>query len=300
MGRAPDAKGGATRLVSVKAVSDAYPLRGKLRLRGAPGAKPIEMAKAPAPGTVWVDAAVLESLGLQVGDPLLLGDATLTVAHVIVIEPDRGAGFASFAPRVMLNVADLAATGLIQPASRVTYRLAVAATTGGDEKVAEFVSWAEAEVKAKTLRGLRIESLASGRPEMRQTLDRAEKFLNLVALLAALLAAVAVAIASRDFASRHLDDCAMLRVLGLPQRTIALQYVFEFALIGVLSSAVGLVLGFSVHYVFIWFLSGLVDAALPPPSAWPALFGAGVGFTLLFGFGVPPVLQLARGAAACA
>jgi len=294
MGRAPDAKGGATRLVSVKAVSDAYPLRGKLRLRAPAGAKPAELAKAPAPGTVWVDAAVLDSLGLQVGDPLLLGDATLTVANVILIEPDRGAGFASFAPRVMLNAADLDATGLIQPASRVTYRLAVAATTGSDAKVDEFVAWAEAEVKAKTLRGLRIESLASGRPEMRQTLDRAEKFLNLVALLAALLAAVAVAIASRDFASRHLDDCAMLRVLGLPQRTIALQYFIEFALIGALASGVGLVLGFSVHYVFIWYLSGLVDATLPPPSAWPALFGAGVGFTLLFGFGLPPVLQLAR------
>ena len=129
---------------------------------------------------------------------------------------------------------------------------------------------------------------------MRQTLDRAEKFLNLVALLAALLAAVAVAIASRDFASRHLDDCAMLRVLGLPQRTIALQYFIEFALIGALASVVGLVLGFAVHYVFVWYLSGLVDATLPPPSAWPALFGAGVGFTLLFGFGLPPVLQLAR------
>jgi len=294
MGRAPDAKGGATRLVSVKAVSDAYPLRGKLRLRTAGGAKPAEVAKAPAPGTVWVDAAVIDSLGLQVGDPLLLGDATLTVANVILIEPDRGTGFASLAPRVMLNVADLESTGLVQPASRVTYRLAVAVTSGSDAKVAEFVAWADAEVKAKALRGLRIESLATGRPEMRQTLDRAEKFLNLVALLAALLAAVAVAIASRDFASRHLDDCAMLRVLGLPQRTIALQYFVEFALIGVLASGVGLALGFSVHYVFIWFLSGLVDAALPPPSAWPALFGAGVGFTLLFGFGLPPVLQLAR------
>ena len=225
----------------------------------APAAKPVESAKGPAPGTVWVDAAVIDSLGLKVGDPLLLGDASLTVANVILIEPDRGTGFASFAPRVMLNVADLDATGLIQPASRVTYRLAVASPRGSDAKVAEFVAWAEAELKAKALRGMRIESLASGRPEMRQTLDRAEKFLNLVALLAALLAAVAVAIASRDFASRHLDDCAMLRVLGLPQRTIALQYFIEFALIGVLASAVGVALGFAVHYVFICFLAGLVE-----------------------------------------
>ena len=293
MGRATDAQGGATRLVSVKAVSDAYPLRGKLRLRGSDGAKNADVAKAPSPGTAWVDATVLDSLALKVGDALLLGDTSLKIADVIVIEPDRGAGFASFAPRVMLNVADLAATGLVQPASRVTYRLAVAADASSDARVAEFVAWAEAEVKAKSLRGMRIESLATGRPEMRQTLDRAEKFLNLVALLAALLAAVAVGIASRDFASRHLDDCAMLRVLGLPQRTIAAQYFIEFAGVGLLASAAGVVLGFAVHYVFIWFLSGLVEVVLPPPSLWPALFGAGVGFTLLFGFGLPPVLQLA-------
>ncbi len=293
MGRATDAQGGATRLVSVKAVSDAYPLRGKLRIRGAAGAKNADVAQAPAPGTVWVDAAVLDSLGLKVGDALLLGDVSLRIGNVIVIEPDRGAGFASFAPRVMLNAADLAATGLVQPASRVTYRLAVAANATADAKVAEFVSWAEAEVKAKSLRGIRVESLATGRPEMRQTLDRAEKFLNLVALLAALLAAVAVGIASRDFASRHLDDCAMLRVLGLPQRTIAAQYFIEFAGVGLLASFTGVVLGFAVHYVFIWFLSGLVEAVLPPPGVWPALFGAGVGFTLLFAFGLPPVLQLA-------
>jgi hypothetical protein len=189
MGRASDDKGGATRLVSVKAVSDAYPLRGRLRVRDAPGADDVDVAAAPAKGTVWVDNALLDALGLAVGDPLLLGDASLKIARIIVIEPDRGTGFASLAPRVMLNEADLAATGLVQPASRISYRLAVAADAARDAKVAEFVDWAEAEIKAKNLRGIRIESLATGRPEMRQTLDRAEKFLNLVALLAALLAA---------------------------------------------------------------------------------------------------------------
>src|ERR1700752_537735 len=129
---------------------------------------------------------------------------------------------------------------------------------------------------------------------MRQTLDRADKFLNLVALLAALLSAVAVGIAARDFANRHLDDCAMLRVLGLSQRSIAWQYFIEFGLVGVLASLAGVLLGFAVHYGFVWLLAGLVDAALPAPTAWPALFGIGVGLTLLLGFGLPPVLQLAR------
>ena len=144
------------------------------------------------------------------------------------------------------------------------------------------------------MRGVRLESLESGRPEMRQTLDRAEKFLNLVALLAALLSAVAVALAARGFAAAHLDDCAMLRVLGQSQRTIALSYAFEFALIGMAASALGVAIGYSVHFVFLLLLAGLVETALPAASLWPVAFGMGMGLTLLFAFGLPPVLQLAQ------
>ncbi len=293
MARAPDDKGGAVRLVSVKAVSATYPLRGQLQLRDTVDGPLQALAAAPAPGTAWVDAPVLDALSLKIGDALLLGDATLKIERIIVIEPDRGAGFMGFAPRVMVNEADLDATGLIQPASRVTWRLAVAAPAGRDAAVRLFVDQTEAEIKRVPMRGVRVESMESGRPEMRQTLDRAEKFLNLVALLAALLAAVAVGIAAREFAGRHLDDCAMLRVLGLPQRRIALAYGLEFALVGLIASVAGVAVGFAIHYVFVWLLAGLVAASLPPATAWPALFGLGVGMTLLMGFGLPPVLQLA-------
>ncbi len=182
MGRAPDDKGGATRLVAVKAVSTSYPLRGKLQLQAAAGGPVQLLAAAPQPGTVWVDAALLDALQLKLGDALLLGDATFNISRVIVIEPDRGAGFSTFAPRVMLAESDLPATGLIQPASRVSYRLAVAAPDGmaaskATAAVRDFVAYAEAQIKAVPLRGVRVESLQSGRPEMRQTLDRAEEFL---------------------------------------------------------------------------------------------------------------------------
>ena len=299
MARAAEAQGGATRLVALKAVSPQYPLRGQLQLQAAPGAPLQRVAAAPEAGTVWVDAALLDALQIKVGDSLLVGDATLRISRIIVIEPDRGAGFSSLAPRVMVAEADLAATGLVQPASRVNWRLAVAApddwsVARGDSVVAEFVAWAEARIKAAPLRGVRVESVQSGRPEMKQTLDRAEKFLNLVALLAALLAAVAVGIAARDFAQRHLDDCAMQRVLGLSQRRIAGAYALEFGFVGLLASALGVFIGWAVHHVFVWLLAGLVDAALPAASAWPALLGLGVGMTLLLGFGLPPVLQLAQ------
>ena len=294
MARAPDERGGDSRLVAVKAVTPNYPLRGQMQLRGAEGSAVESVARAPAPGTVWVDPALLDALQLKVGDPLLLGDATLRIDRVIVTEPDRGAGFMSFAPRVMLAEADLAATALIQPASRVTYRFAVTAEPGREASVRQFVRWAEGHIAQASLRGVRVESLESGRPEMQQALDRAERFLNLVALLAALLAAVAVGIAARDFAQRHLDDCAMLRVLGQPQRRIASAYALEFLFVGLLASLAGLLVGLLVQQGFVWLLAELVQAELPAPGWKPAAFGLGVGLTLLAGFGLPPVLQLAR------
>ncbi|MGP3507331.1 ABC transporter permease [Paracidovorax citrulli] len=292
MGRADDAQGGASRLVALKSVEPGYPLRGSLQTTDAPGAPAAATRDIPARGEVWVDPALLESLGLKLGDPLLLGDARLRIARTIAIEPDRGAGFMSFAPRAMVNAADLPASGLVQPASRLTYRFAVA----GDAPAAvqQYTAWAAQAVQAPGVHGVRVESLDSGRPEMRQTLDRARKFLSLVALLAALLSAVAVALAARGFASDHLDAAALLRVLGQSQRGIAGGYVVEFALVGLFASAVGVALGYAVHHVFVLLLAGLVEATLPAPSLWPVAFGFGMGLTLMMAFGLPPVLQLAR------
>jgi putative ABC transport system permease protein len=291
MGRARDEDGGAAKLVALKSVDTGYPLRGSLRVADGPQAPDAPTRDIPAPGTAWVDAALLVALDLQVGSPLLMGDSRFRIDKVIVVEPDRGAGFLTFAPRVMINAADLPATGLVQPASRLTYRLAVA---GSDPAVKQFVLWAQAQIEMPGVRGLRMESLEGGQPAMQQTLERAEKFLNLVALLAALLSAVAVAIAARGFAQRHLDDCAMLRVLGLSQGTMARAYTFEFVLVGLGASVLGVVLGFALHYVFVLLLAGLVESALPAASIWPVLLGLGMGLTLMLAFGLPPVLQLAQ------
>ena len=292
MGRGTDERGGNARLVALKVVDAGYPLRGTLRVAQATGQSDATTDAIPAPGQAWVDAALLSGLELQVGDTLLLGDTSLRIDRLITAEPDRGAGFMSFAPRVMINQQDLEATGLVQPASRITWRLAVA---GDDARaVARYEAWAKAQVGDNGRGGRRVESLESGSPEMRRTLERGEKFLSLVALLAALLSAVAVALAARAFAQRHLDAAAMLRVLGLPQRSIAWAYVLEFALVGLFGSVLGVILGWGVHHGFVWLLAGLVAEGLPPPNLWPVGFGVGMGMTLLLAFGLPPVLQLAQ------
>ncbi|MGI9151649.1 MAG: ABC transporter permease [Limnohabitans sp.] len=303
-GDASHGAGPNSRLVALKAVEAGYPLRGELKVAstlteaqqwannvGETSRTGVNTTtQIPALGEVWVEASGLEALGLNVGDALLLGERRMRISRVLVHEPDRGAGFMNFAPRVMLNAADLPATGLVQPASRVTWRYAV---VGAEAATQNFLTWAETESKKPEVRGVRVESLEAGRPEMRQTLDRAGKFLNLVALLAALLSAVAVALAARAFAARHLDDCAMLRVLGLSQRHIAWAYTAEFVWVGMFASGIGLALGYAVHLLFVSLLKGLVDTVLPAPSVWPVVYGLGTGLTLLLAFGLPPVLQLA-------
>jgi len=314
MARAPDEQGGETRMVAVKAVGEGYPLRGRLTLADPAadgrlvGQRP-GPAGGPAPGTVWVDPGVLQALRLSVGDALWLGERSFRIAATIAAEPDRGAGFVSFSPRVMMRTDELPSTGLIQPASRVTWRLLVAGglrvgDAGAPEQARAAMSAAEetrvraftqsARKAAEQLRGVRVETLDDGRPEMRSTIDRAGLFLRLVALLAALMAAVVVAMVARDFAQRRLDDCALLRVLGVSQAAMVRAYVLELTVVALLASALGLAAGAAFHQVFVWLLADLVKVNLPPPGWWPVALAFGVGLTLTLGFGLPPLLQLAR------
>jgi len=281
-------KDSVTRLASVKAVSEAYPLRGALKLQDREDTdKPAR--GIPASGTVWVDANLLSGLNLATGQQLKLGDRVFKIAAVISVEPDRGASFMNFAPRVMLAMPDLVSTGLVQNGSRVAYRLLLA---GENASVTAYQRWLQQKIEQGNLKGVQIESLESGRPEMRATLDRAEEFLALVGLLSAMLAAVAIAMAARRFMLRHVEACAMLRCLGLTQNQVTSIYLIEYLLIGLAGSMLGVLAGFAAHFVLLEWLGRLVTNDLPPATFKPALQGMATGLVLLTGFALPPVLQL--------
>ncbi|PWF45473.1 ABC transporter permease [Massilia glaciei] len=299
MAQAGEGEQSQATLASVKAVSELYPLRGRLKTgtdaRQAAAGFGAATDDTPAPGTVWVDPNLLTTLKTGVGATIVLGDKRFTIARLIVAEPDRGASFVNFAPRVMLSTRDLAATGLSQDGARVTHRLQVAAPGAGAadlEAVAGYQRWLAAQIAGAGVKGVRIESLASGRPEMSATLERADRFLSLVGLLSAMLAAVAVAMAARRFMLRHLDACAMLRCLGLTQNQVTMLYLTEFMLVGLAGSLAGVALGFAGHYVLLELLGKLVTTELPPITAMPALHGVVTGMLLLVGFALPPILQL--------
>jgi len=289
MAIAGEGEAARSQLSAVKAVTPGYPLRGNLKLVQSGAVDGVVTREVPKPGTVWLDPALMSSLRLAVGQSLKLGDRTFVVDGVIAAEPDRGAAFMNFAPRVMLPASDLPATNLIQAGSRVTYRMLIA---GAPETVASYQRVIADSIERDKLRGLRIESLESGRPEMRATLDRAQRFLSLVGLLSAMLAAVAIAMAARRFMVRHLDACAMMRCLGLTQNQVTVLYLSEFLMIGLVGSLIGTAFGFAAHFFLLEWLGKLVANQLPPATLLPAVQAIATGLILLIGFAIPPVLQL--------
>lgn len=297
MAQAGEGDDSLAQLASIKAVSDGYPLRGQVTLSTDPvaaaGARGQATTGIPERGTVWVDPALLAQLRTGVGAMLTLGDSRLRIAQLIATEPDKGASFANFAPRVMLALDDLKATGLVDDFARVSFRLLVASKDRNDTAaVRDYENWLRAQIRDNNIKGVRIETLENGRPEMRATLDRAGLFLSLVGLLSAMLAAVAVAMAARRFMGRHLDACAMLRCLGLTQNQVGALYLIEFALVGLAGSAIGVLVGFGAHFVLLEMIGSLIQTELPPVSALPALQGIATGMLLLLGFALPPILQL--------
>lgn len=280
-----------SQLAALKAVSAGYPLRGQLKTATAPDAPEQVADGIPAPGAVWVDEALLGALGLRVGDRLQLGTRVFRIDRILTQELDRGAGFMNFAPRVLLPLADLDGTGLVGWGSRVTYRMLVAGT---DAAGAAFQRWAQGEIARRGLRNTRVESLESGQPQMRATLDRAERFLSLVAVLSSMIAAVAIAMSARRYMQRHTDACAVYKCMGLSRRQILTAFGLEFLLLGTAGALAGVVLGYLAHYGLLLSLRGLLTVSLPQPSPLPALVGVLAGLVLLAGFALPPLLALTR------
>lgn len=275
----------ASLLVAVKAVSAEYPLRGTLQILESGQAHPV--AGGPPAGTTWVDAPLLGALGLAVGDSLRLGRTQLRIGAVLASEPDRTTQVMGFAPRVLISTADLDATGLVQPASRIAYRWMLAGDTAAVRALV-------AVIKPQIERGQHLETLDDGRPEMQRTLMRADRFLGLVALLTTLIAAVAVNSASRRFVARRLDSCALMRCLGLTQFQIGALFAGEFLAVGLAASVIGVAAGLGLHLVLLQTLAAFLPESIPAPSVLPAVQGVLCGLVLLLGFGLPPLEQLRR------
>lgn len=275
------------RLAEVRALAAGYPLRGRFVLAD-PGASGERIADGiPARGSAWLTRSGADALGARIGGDIQLGNASFHIAALVLEEPDAALDYFNVAPRVFINLADMPATGLDQEGARITYRLVVAGEAGAVEAFAR-------TSRAALERGQRLETIDDARPEVRRALERADRFLGLAALVSVILAAIAVAMAARRHTARHLDGCAVMRCLGASQSTITRIYVSELLALGVIASALGVALGLALQALIGRLLGDALGVAIPPPGLAPALEGFGVGFAVLIGFAIPPVLALKR------
>ena len=277
-----------SKLASLKAVSPEYPLRGSLQVEQVNSQAP---TLSPVSGTVFVEPALLTNLHTKVGDSLRLGDRQFLISGVLTRELDRGAAFMNFAPRVMMSLDDLKSTGLISLGSRVTYRLLLA---GSDNQIAAYQQWANRYIETQNFRGLRIETLENAQPTMRKTLEKAEQFLSLIALLTAMIAAVAIGLSARRYMVGQADACAALKCFGATRATILKKQIKTLLTLGVVAAIVGSTLGYLVQEVLTGLLGNLLLGNLPSISIGPILWSILFTWVLLFGFAGPPLLGLAN------
>ncbi|WP_124950622.1 ABC transporter permease [Sulfuriferula thiophila] len=277
----------ASNLAEIKAVSSGYPLRGTLRIADSAFGADRPVRDIPRLGTVWLEARLASALQLKPGDAVQLGYSQLKVAAILTSEPDRGGNFFNLAPRLLMNQLDVPATGLITLGSRVNYRLLIAGKGNAVEAY-------RTTLAAQLQRGQRLLTARDARPEIRDVLDKAERYLGLAVLLAALLAAVAILLSARHFLRRHLDACALLRCFGASQRTIVTLYALQIAGLGVLAAAAGMALGYAGQAVLASILGRLAHLDLPPVELLPFLQAALAGLVLLAGFSLPTLFMLRR------
>ena len=270
-------------LSSVKAVDNSYPLVGEIELKDSTGIYTVKTN--PNPGTVWMDERLKNLLLLDYGDEIYIGDARLIFTAAITYEPDRASGNFAFAPKTIMNMSDVKATNVIQPGSRVEYNYLF---KGSEEEIAQVKKFLESSKE----NGDEIEMLNEDSSSLGRTVNRSENFFLLGGLIAVLLSACTIGIASQRFTRRHVSYVAILKTLGMKTFQIRILYLLLFMYTTILTLAIGLTLGWILQSNFISLMSSYFPSELPPPSLYPLLITCLTALICQFGFIYPHILKL--------
>ncbi|WP_281647578.1 FtsX-like permease family protein [Parendozoicomonas sp. Alg238-R29] len=277
--------GDEMQLVSAKAVENNYPLRGYMRGAPQPFAEDEPLEYTPAPGEAWLEPRLFPLLDVKIGDVVTLGETELRVTRAITLETDRGGDFYSLSPRLMFNMQDLEATGVIQPGSRVNWKTLLA---GNARQLQGFQNWTSGKLDASE----KLVMADDSRRDLRNSVVRLKQFLGLASMAAILLAGIAVAMASRRFAERRFDNTAIMRCFGGSRRQVLNLLVGELVLVAFLVAIPGVALGWLLQAGIVSLLKGILPAWLPQPGLTPLLVGGATGIITLLGFGLAPLLRL--------
>jgi putative ABC transport system permease protein len=277
--------GDLSQLAALNAVTANYPLRGRMRIADAPFGTARTTDKIPGRGETWIDARIIAQLKLTLGSMLRIGAASFRVTQVLDYRPDQGTGFVNLAPAALINYDDIAATQLIQPGSRATYAALFAGPPAAVTDFREYLSKSKAP-------GERLRDIEESSRQLNSAIDRAGRFLNLASLASVLLAAVAVVMGARRYASRHIDAVALMKCMGAAQQFVLAISVIELTLLALVAVAIGTALGFIAQSGLVWLLRSLIPSELPAASSAPLPIALVTVLAMLIGFALPPLLQL--------
>jgi putative ABC transport system permease protein len=272
-------------LVSVKAASPGYPLKGTLKVSNVPFTPGVATAELPGLGEVWMDARLFPSLDVSLGDGIEVGFAKLVVTKVLTQEPDRGGSMYDLGPRLLMRIEDVPATEVVQPGSRISYRLLLKGEDGSLESLRDDLGLDENP-------NFWWRSIRESSPTIGSALERAESFLLLGGLLGVLLAGVAVALSAHRYAKRHYDHVGVLKTLGATPNQVLGSFLGLLSAVGLLAVFLGLLVGAGLHMAIVLMLQSLIPVSLPMPSARPFLLGGVTGLICAVAFAVPPLLHL--------
>ncbi len=277
--------GESSSLADVRGATSGYPLRGEVQVADGLGGAARPVGAVPASGEAWAEPSLLARLGLDVGDTIELGALTLRIAQTLEYRPDEGWRFTELAPTLLLAYDDVWASGLVQPGSIVEHEGLFAGDLG---EIARFEQWLLPRLRAED----ELEDARSRGPEVRASLERAERFLVLSALVSVLLGGVAVAMAARQFVARRLDAVALMKCLGARQRDVLRLTLTQLVLLIGAAGLVGSLVGFAAQLGLTALLAGLIETELPAPSVNGLWLGPFTALAIGLGFALPPLLQL--------
>lgn len=282
--------GESNQLAEIKAVGHGFPLRGDLTISQTAGGQTAGFAErvvkaVPNAGEVWLEPRLANILNAKTGDALEVGERKLIVSAILLREPSRGGDMFGFAPRLMMNAADLPSTKLIQYGSRVKYQLLLAASP---QKINQFY----AEAKPLLGRGEKIQDVRNARPEIKLALDKAQQFLGLSAMVSVILAMVAMLLSSMPYIKQSLDTFALMRCFGASKNTVLQVLAIQTVFIAFLSALLGVVIGFVVQLGLANLAGSLFLEALPPVSATPIFVGISASIAMMFAVVLPHAWQM--------
>ncbi len=279
--------GEANTLAAVRAVTSGYPLRGQLKTSERLLGEVRVTTGIPAPGEAWASPRLMARLGADTGAELEVGGAVLRLTRVLDFRPDEGWSFVDLAPTLLINQADLEATRLIQPGSRVRYRMLFA---GDRDDVDDFKPLLEERLSDSD----DLTDIKDTNPQIRSSMERSGRFLNLASLVSVLLAAVAVAMAARRYSYRHRDRIALMKCMGASQSLIFRSSVLQLLMLAVAGSIIGTLLGFVAQLGLAWLMRDMIGHMLPPPGMKPVFLGFITALSILGGFALPDLAQMGK------